>query len=86
MSQLREQSGRNDLRRPSPGQVVSLERIPDMTSLKPGDLVTARPPGHLAYQAQIDEVAPQLGVVWIRDVSLGGRRAVGPDELRIALA
>lgn len=52
-----------------------------MTSIKPGDRVTVRPSVHFAYQAQVDEVAPQLGVVWIRDVRLGVRKMVGLDEL-----
>ena len=57
-----------------------------MTSIKPGDRVTAQPPGHFAYQAQVEEVAPQFGVVWIRDVNLGVRKMVELDEVWTAPA
>lgn len=69
----------------APLEVEPLERIPDMTSLKAGDRVTVHSPGHFDYLAEVEEIAPQLGVVWIREVRIGARRMVGLDELRTAL-
>ncbi|WP_458115624.1 hypothetical protein [Arthrobacter sp. D2-10] len=50
-------------------------RIRDLGTLRRGDTVEAHLRNELHYRGRVEETAPGIGVVWIRD-DVDGRRAI----------
>ena len=60
----------------------------DVTALRPGDhVVVISPPGNICFRGEVDDVAPQLKLVWIWDNRRGERKIfIGEqDDVRLAL-
>lgn len=66
-----------------------LEREPDrdedsvLDALQPGDHLEAWEDQTLHYTGTVDEVAPALGVVWIREAGLGLRKMLSVHQYRL---
>lgn len=60
----------------------------DIAALRPGDhVVVISPPGNICFRGEVDDVAPHLKLVWIRDDRRGERKIfIGEqDDVRLAL-
>lgn len=60
----------------------------DIAALRPGDPVIAvSPRGQVCLRGEVDETAPKLDVVWVRDHGRGERRIFlgSVDDVRLAL-
>lgn len=70
---------------PRSGQGASEAGIPihDLTRLRPGERIQAWRQGQLLYVGTVEEVAPDLGVVWIREVVDGYRRLVHAQDTEL---
>lgn len=51
-----------------------------LSTLRPGDHLQAWEHGLLCHSGVVEEVAPELGVVWIREPGLGGRKMLSADQ------
>ncbi|MHA7284064.1 hypothetical protein [Arthrobacter sp. TMS2-4] len=58
-------------------------RILDLTHLRPGMLVEARRRNEVHYRGCVEDAAPSLGVVWVRDDLAGHRAILHLDEYSI---
>ncbi|MBG6184137.1 hypothetical protein IWX65_002108 [Arthrobacter sp. CAN_A214] len=58
-------------------------RIDDLRALRRGDTVEARRKDEVHYRGRVEETAPGLGVVWIRDSTAGHRAILHLDEYSI---
>jgi hypothetical protein len=69
----------------------SLERIPgparldDVSALRRGDQIEATGPGGVCYRGRVEETAPEMGVVWIKDETLGNRTMLDSVDYSIHL-
>lgn len=61
-------------REPDNGSVCKL------SALRPGDHLEAWENGMLRHAGVVEEVAPDLGVVWIRERGLGARKMLSADQ------
>lgn len=59
------------------------ERVLDLGSLSTGSLVEARRRNGVHYRGAVEDVAPALGIVWIRDDLAGHRALLDLDEYTI---
>ncbi|MBG6179349.1 hypothetical protein [Arthrobacter sp. CAN_A1] len=62
---------------PTPG---SGSRIRSLRSLKRGDRIEARLHSEVLYRGQVEETAPGLGTVWMRDEAVDARLALSQDD------
>ena len=51
-----------------------------LSALRPGDHLGAWENGMLCHAGVVEEVAPELGVVWIRERGLGARKMLSADQ------
>ncbi|WP_104167887.1 hypothetical protein [Arthrobacter sp. SX1312] len=58
-------------------------RILDLRALTPGTIVEARRRDEVHYRGRVEDTAPGLGVVWIRDDLAGHRAILHLDEYSI---
>ncbi|MBG6225514.1 hypothetical protein IWX63_002086 [Arthrobacter sp. CAN_A2] len=58
-------------------------RILDLCALAPGAIVEARRRNEVHYRGCVEDAAPSLGVVWIRDDLAGHRAILHLDEYSI---
>lgn len=60
--------------------------IQDLTQVRPGDLLEAVSQGVVHHQGVVEDTAPAVGVVWVRDARIGERKMLATDnfELRIS--
>ncbi|WP_434994830.1 hypothetical protein [Arthrobacter sp. Ld5] len=58
-------------------------RILDLCALPPGTIVEARRRDEVHYRGSVEDAAPGLGVVWIRDDLAGHRAILHLDEYSI---
>lgn len=61
----------------------STARILDLGSLAAGSVVEARRKNEVHYRGCVEDTAPGLGVVWIRDDLAGHRAMLSLDEYSI---
>ena len=55
-----------------------------LTQLRPGDVIEARKAGSLlVYQGEVDHIAPQRGVLWIRYGPFNERKLLDASEYQI---
>lgn len=59
-----------------PGRLLSAQE------LFPGRLVEVRDPEGFSFRARVEECAPHLEVVWVRESGLGHRRLVPVHQCR----
>ena len=52
----------------------------ELSTLRPGDHLEAWEHGMLCHAGVVEEVAPELGVVWIREPGLGARKMLSVDQ------
>lgn len=52
----------------------------ELSTLRPGDHLQAWEDGMLCHAGVVEEVAPALGVVWIREPGLGARKMLSVDQ------
>lgn len=57
----------------------------DLRALRVGDCIEAWDHDTLHHRGRVEETAPQLGVVWIREIGGGERKMVSTDEHSIRL-
>lgn len=62
---------------PTPG---GGSRIRSLRSLKRGDRIEARLQREVLYRGQVEETAPGLGTVWMRDEAVDARLALSQDD------
>jgi hypothetical protein len=48
-------------------------RLEDVSGLSRGDPIEATGPDKVRYRGRVEETAPEMGVIWIRDELLGNR-------------
>lgn len=48
-------------------------RLDDVSGLSCGDRIEATCPDKVRYRGRVEETAPEMGVVWIRDEPFGNR-------------
>ena len=58
-------------------------RIHDLDELATGDVVDVWQQRSLCCTGAVEEVAPQLGVLWIRETGTGARRLVSAADHRL---
>ncbi|MHA7240317.1 hypothetical protein [Arthrobacter sp. TMS1-12-1] len=58
-------------------------RVLDLGMLRTGTLLEARRRNEVHYRGYVEETAPGLGVVWIRDDTTGHRAILHLDEYSI---
>ena len=51
-----------------------------VSALRPGDSLGAWENGMLCHTGVVEEVAPELGVVWIRERGLGAGKMLSADQ------
>jgi hypothetical protein len=59
--------------------------VRDLTTLHPGDRVEICEEDAVRFHGTVDETAPHLGVLWIRDTPLGDRLLIAACEYSIHL-
>ncbi|WP_309082478.1 hypothetical protein [Zhihengliuella sp.] len=62
---------------------ASTARITDLGTLSAGIVVEARRNDEVYYRGRVEDTAPGLGVVWIRDDMAGHRAILHLDEYSI---
>lgn len=62
---------------------TEISRIRDLGTLRRGDIVEAHRRDEVHYRGLVEDTAPGLGVVWIRDDSDGRRAILHIDEYAI---
>lgn len=62
---------------PTPG---SGSRIRSLRSLKRGDRIEVRLQSEVLYRGPVEETAPGLGTVWMRDEAVDARLALNQDD------
>ncbi|BBE24105.1 hypothetical protein MN0502_29880 [Arthrobacter sp. MN05-02] len=61
----------------------STARVLDLGALRTGTVVEARRKNEVHYRGRVEDTAPGLGVVWIRDDMAGHRAILHLDEYSI---
>lgn len=56
--------------------------VTDLSNLSRGDEIEARR-GSICYRGRVKDIAAGLGMIWIREHSHGGRRALPTDDYSI---
>lgn len=56
------------------------KRIRSLRNIRRGDEIQARRGTDIYYRGQVEETAPGLGTVWIRQAADGARRALNQDD------
>ena len=51
-----------------------------LSALRPGEHLEAWENGMLCHTGVVEEIAPELGVVWIRERGLGARKMLSADQ------
>ncbi|MCC9144583.1 MULTISPECIES: hypothetical protein [unclassified Arthrobacter] len=67
----------------SPVTSARARRVRSIRSLHRGDTVEARSGGTTYFRGEIQDTAPGLATVWIRDESTGLRSAASMDDFSI---
>jgi hypothetical protein len=67
----------------TPATATASARILDMGSLTAGTVVEARRRGEVHYRGCVEDAAPGLGVVWVRDTLAGHRAILHLDDYSI---
>lgn len=62
---------------------TEITRIRDLGTLRRGDLIEAHLRNEIHYRGRVDDTAPGIGVVWIRDDADGHRAILHADEYAI---
>jgi hypothetical protein len=62
---------------------TQITRIRDLGTLRRGDIVEAHLRSEVHFRGRVEETAPGIGVVWIRDDSDGHRAILHADEYSI---
>lgn len=62
---------------------TEITRIRDLGTLRRGDVIEAHRRDEIHYRGRVEDTAPGLGVVWIRDESDGHRAILHTDEYAI---
>ena len=57
----------------------------ELSTLRPGDHLQAWEHGMLCHAGVVEEVAPELGVVWIREPGLGARKMLSADQHQLRM-
>jgi hypothetical protein len=58
-------------------------RIRDLAALRRGDEIEARDLNMVRHRGRVEDTAPGLGVVWIRENGLGTRKIIHEEEFSI---
>jgi hypothetical protein len=58
-------------------------RIRDLAALRRGDEIEARDLNMVRHRGRVEDTAPGLGVVWIRENGLGTRKISHEEEFSI---
>ncbi|MCC9204147.1 hypothetical protein [Arthrobacter sp. zg-Y769] len=58
-------------------------RVRSIRSLRRGDIVEARSGGTTYFRGEVQDTAPGLSTVWIRDESTGLRTAASMDDFTL---
>ena len=66
-----------------PATSTRAKRVRSIRSLRRGDTVEARSGGETYFRGQVEDTAPGLFTVWIRDESTGARTTVSMDDFTI---
>ncbi len=66
-----------------PVSTACAKRVRSIRSLRRGDTVEARSGGETYFHGQVQETAPGLFTVWIRDEATGQRTAVSMDDFTL---
>ncbi|WP_146360495.1 hypothetical protein [Arthrobacter yangruifuii] len=64
----------------SPRTTARAKRVRSIRSLRRGDTVEARSGGTTYFRGEVQDTAPGLSTVWIRDESTGLRTAASMDD------
>ncbi|WP_245580158.1 hypothetical protein [Arthrobacter castelli] len=59
---------------------IRFKRIRSLRNVSRGDEIEARRGNTIYYQGQVQETAPGLGTVWIKQAADGARRALSQDD------
>ncbi|GAB3550300.1 hypothetical protein GCM10027404_17270 [Arthrobacter tumbae] len=62
---------------------TEISRIRDVATLRRGDEVEAHLRNEVHYRGRVEDTAPGIGVVWIRDDADGRRAILHTDEYAI---
>lgn len=62
---------------------TAITRIHDLGRLRRGDEIEAHRNREVHYSGYVEDTAPGLGIVWIRDLSDGRRAILHADEYAI---
>ncbi|MCQ1948900.1 MULTISPECIES: hypothetical protein [Arthrobacter] len=67
----------------SPSTKARAKRVRSIRSLRRGDIVEARSGGTIYFHGEVQDTAPGLSTVWIRDESTGQRTAASMDDFTL---
>lgn len=62
---------------------TEISRVRALAALRKGDIVEAHRRDEVHYRGRVEDTAPGLGVVWIRDDADGSRALLHTDEYTI---
>lgn len=57
--------------------------IQDLTRIRPGDHLEAVSQGVVHHQGVVEDIAPDAGVVWVRDSGIGERKMLATDTFEL---
>lgn len=55
----------------------------DLTQFHPGDQLEAVRQGVVHHQGVVEDIAPAVGVVWVRDSGIGERKMLATDTFEL---
>lgn len=68
---------------PTPPTTARAKRVRSIRTLRRGDTIEARSGGETYFHGQVQDTAPGLSTVWIRDESSGLRTALSMDDFTL---
>ena len=67
----------------TPTPTARAKRVRSIRSLRRGDIVEARSSGETYFRGEVQETAPGLFTVWVRDETSGLRIALSMDDFTL---
>ncbi|WP_139007078.1 hypothetical protein [Arthrobacter crystallopoietes] len=58
-------------------------RLDDVSSLRRGDRIEATGPDRIRYHGRVEEIAPEVGVLWIKEEPLDTRKMLDTSDYSI---
>ncbi len=65
------------------GTTTAIPPVQDLTQIRPGDHLEAWSQAVVRHRGIVEEAAPGLGVVWIRESGIGERRMLASDTFEL---